>query len=145
MKARKKSPSEARLERQQVYNVAREAGKTMMQAADEAGVGALDTARKYEVQYNSSSKEVISRKQLLVQLSTLLKSPVTPITAKIGIANLIVKMQGYGHEPPEETDEPTADLQAFIEELQPDEPVDPRDPPALPDVPIVMTDDDKEH
>ena len=140
---KRKSPSEARQDRQQVYNIAREGGKTMMQAADEAGVGAMDTARRYEVQFNANSKAVISRKQLLIQLSKILQSSATPIASRIACATLISKIQGYSVLPSAPVDdEPEGDLDALIEELQPDEP--PK-PPVLPDVPIVVNDDDKEH
>ncbi len=140
MSGPKKTASQLRMERQRVYDIARDAGKTMMQAADEAGVGRIDTARIYETQYNASIKSVISRKQLLIQLSTLLLSPATPVTAKAGIASLIVKMQGYDHGTAEDKGPKLLNINDLIEELQPDEPADPG-----PDIPIVMSEDDKEH
>ncbi|KKL07491.1 hypothetical protein LCGC14_2585470 [marine sediment metagenome] len=141
MSSPKKTASQLRVERQRTYDIARDAGKTMMQAADEAGVGRIDTARIYETQYNANDKSVISRKQLLIQLSKLLLSATTPVAAKVGCANLISKMQGYDREATEDRGPKLLDINDLIEELQPDEPV----PQPNPDITTVMSDDNREH
>ena len=119
MSGAKKTASQLRIERQRVYNIAREAGKPMVQAADEAGVGKMDTARQYEVRFNADSKTVISRKQMLIQLSNIMLSSATPVASKIAVANLISKIQGYDREAPAaDPSKPTGDLAADVATLK---------------------------
>ncbi len=87
--------------------------------------GTAATAARARAAKKARESGVLSRKELAVILSNQLRSKSLPAHAMASLARVLADIQGYSKGPPPEDAKPQLlDLDALIEELQPDDPDD---------------------
>ena len=88
---------------------------------------------KHRVAKRMRESTVLTREELAVTLSNQLRSKSLPAHAVAPLARVLADIQGYSKGPPEDAKEPLGDLDALIEELQPDDPAEADDQPDSPE------------